>query len=128
MILFTLVLLLGAGHRRASAQAPSDSVAIAPNAKIRVNTRILGAGWHEGTLARISLSNGDECLGFSPTARSDLRAVTIDGSDSLEVWVPDNRAESAMAKRDTVRARGAWIGVSRERIRALSKGCEPRRP
>jgi len=128
MIMITLVLALGAGHRRANAQAPSDSIAIAVNAKVRVNARFLGTGWHEGTLARISLSSGDECFGFAPTARTDIGAVTIDGTDSLEVWVPGTQPRSAIPQRDTVRTPGKWIGVPRTRIQSLSKGCGPRRP
>lgn len=128
MILITLVLALGAGHMRADAQAASDSVAIAANAKARVSARFLGAGWHEGTLARISLSSGGDCFGFAPTARTDIGAVTIDGTDSLEVWVPGTESQSAIPQRDTVRTPGKWIGVPRTRVQSLSKGCGPRRP
>jgi hypothetical protein len=128
ILLITLVLALAARHRRADAQAPSDSVVIATNAKVRVTARFLGAGWHEGTLIRISLSSGGECLGFAPTARTDIGATTIDGVDSLDVWVPATRPASATPVRDTLPSPGKWIGVTRTRRQSLSKGCGPPRP
>ncbi len=127
MLLITFVLAFVAGDKRADAQAPSDSVVISTNAKVRVTSRFLGAGWHEGTLIRISVSSGGDCLGFAPTARADFRATTIDGLDSLEVWAPAALPASATSVREPVPAPGTWIGLTRTRRQSLSKGCGPPR-
>lgn len=124
MILMTLVLALGVGHRPADAQTAPDSIAIAANARVRVSARFLGAGWHDGTITRISLASDGECFGFAPTARTDSGAVTIDGVDSLEVWVQGTPSESVTPPRDIVRTPGKWIGVARTRKQSLSSGCQ----
>ena len=127
MLLITVVLAPAAGYRGADAQAPSDSVTIVTNATVRVTARFLGAGWHEGTLIRISLSSGGDCLGFAPGDRTDVGATTIDGVDSLEVWAPVALPASAAAVRDTLFSPGKWIGLTRTRRQALAKGCGPPR-
>ena len=128
LTLTTLVCAFGASQAPARAQSLPDSVAIATNSRVRVSAPSLGAGWHDGRIVKISLSSGGDCYGVAPTSRTDIGAMTIDGVDSLEVWIDGTRKESATPQRDTVRSPGTWMGVTRARRQSLSKGCGPPRP
>lgn len=106
-----------------SANAQADSAVLARNLPARVRYSPLGPGWHEGRLVGMSVSNAGECLAFGPAAPSQLVGVSLDGVDSLEVFVPMTRPDSGGASRVTSGAQGKWLGVPRFRRDSLAAGC-----
>lgn len=122
-----LVLALSAGQTPIVAQSPPDSVPIANHARVRVQDRSLGPGWHDGQLVRVSLSLGGDCVTFAPAARADIGGMTLDGADSLEVWVAGVLPTSAAAAVDSTHFSGHWMKMERARWLLLSAGCRAKR-
>ena len=108
----------------ARAQAPADSVKLAADTPVRARASVLGPGWQDGTIANLSISNGAECLGFAPTVPGKIGGMTLDAVDSLEVRVPSARAASPAGRLDEAGTTSLWIGVPRERLLSLSRGCQ----
>jgi hypothetical protein len=106
-----------------AAQSQSDSVSLRAGLKVRILGTSLGSGWHEGRLVRMEVTGAGECFAFEPAAPSHIAAITLDSSDSLEVWLGHASTDSSVARADTTRPQGQWVGVSRSRWHSLSLGC-----
>ena len=108
-----VILLLGLsrGSAVARAQAPADSIKLAPETPARARANDLGPGWHDGRVARISVTNGAECLGFAPTVKERIAGMTLDSVDSLEVRATRAKVDTPAGSHDPVHPDGEWIGV-----------------
>lgn len=122
---FTGLSLLAVAANVATAHAQADSVALDRAAKVRVQAAALGPGWHEGQFVTMRIVHGaDEirsCLSFAPTQAAGISGMTLNATDSLEVWVAAN---STHAGADSTSTAGRWVPVPRWQLQEWGRGCE----
>ena len=112
----------------ASTQAAPDSVPLRVNTEVRAKVAALGPNWQSGRVVQILLTATRECFGFAPDDKSVIGALTLNATDSLEVKVPGPEGRMDAAQRDSLHVPVRWVGVPRDRLQILSRGCERVRP
>jgi ABC-type proline/glycine betaine transport system substrate-binding protein len=112
------VAVAGALGFQGTAKDPNE---LAKGTQVRVASRALAAGWHEGEVTTATPSQKQTCYGVSvkmPNSRTGKAVVYFDGIDSIDVKVKLSKADSAAHKPE-------WKRMDAKALMAKYPGCKP---
>jgi hypothetical protein len=102
--------------------ARADSVDLPKETRVRIMSKALGAGWHEGRVTSASTSRTTSCRGVSirPANTSTGSAlVMFDGIDSLEVRLNLEPVRTGSTSTEPA----AWRPLNHKALAAKYPGC-----
>jgi hypothetical protein len=105
----------------AGAQANAKDNELAKGTEVRIASKALAAGWHDGTVTTASPSMKQTCHGVSikmPNSKTGKAVVYFDGIDSIDVKVKLSAADSAAKK-------SPWKRLDAKALMAKYPGCKP---
>jgi hypothetical protein len=90
-------------------------------AAVRVASKSLSAGWHEGTVTTVAASQSKNCFGVDikmPNSKTGHAVVLFDGIDSIDVRGKQSAADSAAKKP------ASWTRLDAKALNAKYGGCK----